>query len=63
MITGLGMPFHPFTMIGRDAVDDSRRIFEGYKPLIPYCEHRPTDPLIGEWLEWRDKAVDEAADG
>ncbi len=46
----------------RDAVDDLRRIFEGYKPLIPYYEERPTNPLIGEWLEWRDTAAAEAAD-
>ncbi len=46
----------------RDAVDDLRRIFEGYKPLIPYYEERPTNPLIGDWREWRDAATAEPAD-
>ena len=41
----------------RDAVDDLRRIFEGYKPLIPYYEARPTNPLIGGWEAWRAEAT------
>ena len=43
-------------------MDDPRHIFEGYKPLIPYYEERPTNPLIGDWREWRDAATVEPAD-
>ena len=46
----------------RDAVDDLRRIFEGYKPLIPYYEERPINPLIGDWRDWRAEARVEPAD-
>jgi len=41
----------------RDAVDDLRRIFDGYKPMIPYYEERPANPLIGDWQSWRDEAT------
>jgi uncharacterized Ntn-hydrolase superfamily protein len=41
----------------RDAVDDLRRIFDGYQPMIPYYEERPANPLIGDWQSWRDEAT------
>ncbi len=37
---------------GDDAVSELRRIFDVYKPLIPYYEARPTNPLIGGWRDW-----------
>ena len=36
----------------RDAVDELRRIFTVYEPLIPYYEKRPQNPEIGGWREW-----------
>ena len=42
----------------RDAVDELRRIFGVYRPLIPYYEKRPRNPDMGSWKEWL-----EAGDG
>ena len=42
----------------RDAVDELRRIFAVYRPLIPYYEKRPRNPDMGSWKEWL-----EAGDG
>jgi uncharacterized Ntn-hydrolase superfamily protein len=36
-----------------DAVDELRRVFNEYKPLIRYYEVRPQNPLIAPWREWR----------
>lgn len=38
-----------------DAVDELRRIFDEYKPLIPYYEERPRNPKLSSWREWRAK--------
>ena len=38
-----------------DAVDELRRIFNEYKPLIRYYEVRPQNPQIASWREWRQK--------
>jgi uncharacterized Ntn-hydrolase superfamily protein len=38
-----------------DAVDELRRIFNEYKPLIPYYEERPRNPKLSSWQEWRAK--------
>jgi uncharacterized Ntn-hydrolase superfamily protein len=35
-----------------DAVDELRRIFDVYKPLISYYEQRPRNPLSVGWREW-----------
>jgi hypothetical protein len=35
-----------------DAVDELRRIFNVYKPLIGYYEQRPRNPLSVGWREW-----------
>jgi uncharacterized Ntn-hydrolase superfamily protein len=37
---------------GDDAVSELRRIFAVWKPMIPYYEARPTNPLIGGWRDW-----------
>ncbi len=37
---------------GDDAVSELRRVFNVYKPLIPYYEERPTNPLIAGWRDW-----------
>ena len=36
----------------QDAVDELRRIFNVYRPLIAYYEKRPRNPEIGGWREW-----------
>ena len=36
----------------QDAVDELRRIFTVYRPLISYYEKRPQNPQIGSWREW-----------
>ena len=33
-------------------IDELRRIFGVYRPLIPYYEKRPRNPEIGGWREW-----------
>lgn len=38
-----------------DAVDELRRIFNEYKPLIRYYEERPRNPRLESWREWRKK--------
>ncbi len=38
-----------------DAVDALRRIFNEYRPLIPYYEMRPRNPQMESWQEWRSK--------
>lgn len=40
---------------GDDAVSELRRIVDQYKPLIPYYEERPTNPMIGPWRDWLTK--------
>lgn len=40
---------------GTCAVDDLRRIFDAFKPLIPYYEERVDNPLIEPWYEWLEK--------
>jgi uncharacterized Ntn-hydrolase superfamily protein len=38
-----------------DAVSELRRIYNEYRPLIPYYEQRPRNPLIESWRDWRKK--------
>ena len=38
-----------------DAVDELRRVFSEYKPLIEYYELRPRDPLMEGWRDWQAK--------
>jgi uncharacterized Ntn-hydrolase superfamily protein len=38
-----------------DAVSELRRIFTAYRPLIPYYEKRPGNPLLPSWREWRQQ--------
>ena len=40
---------------GTDAVNGLRAVFDEYRPLIPYYEARPDNPLIGTWREWLEK--------
>jgi len=40
---------------GDDAVSELRRIFTEYRPLIPYYEERPANPLLPSWREWRQQ--------
>lgn len=40
---------------GTDAVNSLRTLFEEYRPLIPYYEERPENPLLDSWRVWRDK--------
>lgn len=40
---------------GDDAVSELRRIFDVYRPLIPYYEERPTNPEIEGWRAWLAK--------
>ena len=40
---------------GTDAVDSLRAIFNEYRPLIPYYEQRPENPLLESWRAWREK--------
>jgi uncharacterized Ntn-hydrolase superfamily protein len=42
---------------GTDAVDSLRAVFNEYRPLIPYYEQRPENPLLEGWRAWRDKQV------
>jgi len=37
---------------GDDAVNELRRTFERYRPLIPYYEERPTHPEMPSWRDW-----------
>jgi uncharacterized Ntn-hydrolase superfamily protein len=37
---------------GDDAVRELRRIFDVYRPLIPYYEERATNPLVPGWRDW-----------
>lgn len=41
--------------VGTDAVNSLRTLFEEYRPLIPYYEERPENPLLDSWRTWRDK--------
>jgi hypothetical protein len=34
-----------------DAVSELRRIFDVYRPVIPYYQERPTNPLIAGWRD------------
>lgn len=38
-----------------DAVNSLRTLFEEYRPLIPYYEQRPENPLLESWRAWREK--------
>lgn len=40
---------------GDDAVSELRRIFDTYKPLIPYYEVRATNPLVPSWRQWLEQ--------
>jgi uncharacterized Ntn-hydrolase superfamily protein len=42
---------------GTDAVHGLRAIFDEYKPLIPYYEERPTNPLLDSWRKWREQSL------
>ena len=35
-----------------DAVDALRRLFDAYRPLIPYYEERPSNPNLPSWRQW-----------
>jgi uncharacterized Ntn-hydrolase superfamily protein len=35
-----------------DAVSELRRLFNRYKPLIPYYEQRPMNPQLPSWRTW-----------
>ena len=52
--TDLRVDFHPGDA-GIDAVDLLRNLFEEYRPMIPYYEERPENPLLDSWRVWRDK--------
>jgi len=39
----------------KDAVHSLRTIFDVYRPLIPFYEERPENPLIGGWREWLEQ--------
>ena len=43
-----------------DAVDELRRIFDVYKPVISYYEQRPRNPLSVGWREWSAAHTDTA---
>jgi uncharacterized Ntn-hydrolase superfamily protein len=45
----------PSAMGEGDAVNELRRIFNEYKPLIPYYEERPRNPLLESWRGWHKK--------
>jgi uncharacterized Ntn-hydrolase superfamily protein len=40
---------------GTDAVNSLRTLFDAYRPLIPYYEERPENPLLDSWRTWRDR--------
>ncbi len=40
---------------GTDAVNSLRSLFEEYRPMIPYYEERPENPLLDSWRVWREK--------
>lgn len=40
---------------GGDAVDDLRRVFDTFKPLIPYYQEWPGDPAMDDWQTWLKK--------
>lgn len=44
---------------GTDAVNGLRALFDEYRPLIPYYEQRPDNPLIGTWREWLEAHTSE----
>jgi uncharacterized Ntn-hydrolase superfamily protein len=39
-----------------DAVDELRRVFAVYKPLIPYYELRPRNPKLASWRDWSNRS-------
>ena len=36
-------------------MSELRRLFTEYRPMIPYYEERPTNPLLPSWREWRQQ--------
>jgi uncharacterized Ntn-hydrolase superfamily protein len=48
---------NPLPEDGGDAVKDLRRVFDAYKPLIPYyADYWLTHPTV-KWAEWRSQAA------
>jgi uncharacterized Ntn-hydrolase superfamily protein len=43
---------------GGDAVDDLRRVFDAFKPLIPYYQEWPGNPAMDNWRTWLDKKAE-----
>jgi uncharacterized Ntn-hydrolase superfamily protein len=52
--TDLRVDFHRGPA-GTDAVNLLRDLFEEYRPMIPYYEERPENPLLDSWRVWREK--------
>jgi uncharacterized Ntn-hydrolase superfamily protein len=50
--TDLRVDMFPKSAERGDAVDELRRIFDDYRPVIHYYEVRPQNPLIAPWREW-----------
>lgn len=42
---------------GTDAVNSLRALFDTWRPLIPYYEERPENPLLDSWRTWLKKNV------
>ena len=48
----LAIIVHPSNPVENLTFSELRRIFNVYKPMIPYYEERPTNPLIAGWRDW-----------
>ena len=46
---------NPTPKEGGDAVDDLRRVFNAFKPLIPYYQEWPGNPEMDNWQTWLKK--------
>ena len=46
---------NPVPKEGGDAVDDLRRVFDAFKPLIPYYQEWPGNPEMDDWQAWLEK--------
>ena len=46
---------NPVPKEGGDAVDDLRRVFDAFKPLIPYYQEWPGNPEMDDWQTWLAK--------
>lgn len=50
--TDLRVDFAPKKQGEPDAVDQLRRAFDVYKPMIPYYKVRPHNPSMIGWIDW-----------